>query len=273
MAIWKRRMSGKAFEGGAPKSLTIDLNCDCGEGFGPYRIGDDAGMLDIVTSASVACGFHAGDFDIMTDTFARARAKGVAIGAHPGFPDLWGFGRRALPFSLAQIERLVTYQIGAAAALATLVGHRLSYVKPHGALSNLAMADLTVARVIAKTVKAFSPDLRFLAIAGTKLEEAGHLEGLVTAREIYADRAYTDAGQLVSRAEPGAVLHDCDTIAERVLTMVQERAVPTVSGRKLPVDMDSICLHSDTPDAVHIARTLRERLESSGIILESFAPA
>jgi UPF0271 protein len=257
----------------APKNLTIDLNCDCGEGYGPYKMGDDAAMLDIVTSASVACGFHAGDFDIMAKTFALARSKGVAVGAHPGFPDLWGFGRRPLPFSLPQIEGLVTYQIGAAAALASSVGHKLSYVKPHGSLSNLAMEDFAIAKVIAKAVKVFDPNLRFLAIAGTKLEDAGLSEGLATAREIYADRAYTDAGHLVPRTQPGAVLLDPEDIANRVLAMLVEGEIPSISGKKLIAGMDSICVHGDTPDAVLIAKTLREKLQSAGIALKSFAPA
>ena len=154
-------------------ALTVDLNCDCGEGFGPYAIGDDAAMLEIVTSASVACGFHAGDPQIMAATFEAARAKGVAIGAHPGYPDLWGFGRRPLKFSLAEIERLIAYQIGAAQGVAALAGCRLSYVKAHGALSNLAMADRAVADAIVRAVKAVDARLGFLAIAGTQLETAG----------------------------------------------------------------------------------------------------
>jgi UPF0271 protein len=167
----------------------IDLNCDCGEGFGPYRAGNDAAMLEIVTSANVACGFHGGDPEIMAQTFKMAKARGVAAGAHPGFPDLWGFGRRRLPFSPGEIERIVAYQTGAAAALAAYCGTRLAYVKAHGALSNIAMEEEAVAKAVARAVKAAGPDLAFLAPAGTKLEEAGLAQGLPVAREIYADRA------------------------------------------------------------------------------------
>ena len=179
---------------------SVDLNCDCGEGFGTYRIGDDDAMLDIVTSVNVACGFHAGDPEIMAKTFGAARAKGVAIGAHPGFPDLWGFGRRRLPFTAGEIERLLAYQIGAANALATYAGARLGHVKVHGALSNIAAEDEAIANAIARAVQAVDSRLGFLAPAGTKLETAGLAHGLAVAREIYADRAYADAGLLVERS-------------------------------------------------------------------------
>src|SRR5579863_1563484 len=152
---------------------SIDLNSDCGESFGVYKMGDDAAMLDIVTSANVACGFHGGDPEVMAATFRMAKAKGVAVGAHPGFPDLWGFGRRRLPFSNAEIERLVAYQIGAAQALAAYAGHRITHVKAHGALSNIAMDNEDTAKAIARATKAVDPGLIFLAIAGTKLEGAG----------------------------------------------------------------------------------------------------
>lgn len=249
----------------------IDLNCDCGEGFGPFKMGDDAAMLEIVTSASIACGFHAGDFDIMGEIYALAGKKGVAIGAHPGFPDLWGFGRRPLALTAEQIERCVAYQIGAAQALARLARHRISYVKPHGALSNLAMADLAIAKAIARAVKSVEPCLQFLAIAGTKLEEAGLIEGLVTVREIYADRSYTDEGQLMSRALPGAVLHNSIEISDRMLEMVEQGQIITVSGKRLPVGIDSICVHGDTPEAVTIAKTLRQKLAAAGIVFKPFS--
>ncbi|WP_026606694.1 LamB/YcsF family protein [Methylocapsa acidiphila] len=245
----------------------VDLNCDCGEGFGAYAMGDDAAMLEIVTSASVACGFHAGDPEIMAATFAAAQAKGVAIGAHPGFPDLWGFGRRRLPFSTSEIERLVSYQIGAALALAAYAGHRLSYVKPHGALSNIAMEDEEVARAVARAVRAVEPRLGFLAIAGTRLEAAGRAEGLAVAREIYADRAYTDEGLLLDRSQPGAVLHEPEEVAARVLAMVEAGAVISVSGKRAPVGVESICVHGDSPDAVAMARAVRARLEAAGVAL------
>jgi 5-oxoprolinase (ATP-hydrolysing) subunit A len=250
---------------------SIDLNCDCGEGFGAYRIGDDNAMLDIVTSANVACGFHAGDPEIMANTFKAAKAKGVATGAHPGFPDLWGFGRRGLPFTAGEIERLVAYQIGAANALATYAGARLGYVKVHGALSNIAAEDETIAQAIARAVKRVDPGLGFLAPAGTKLETAGLAHGLAVAREIYADRVYTDAGCLVERSSSGAVLHDAGDAAARVLAMVLEGAIITISGKRLAAGIDSICVHGDSPNAVAMARAVRARLERAGIALAPFA--
>jgi UPF0271 protein len=251
---------------------SVDLNCDCGEGFGAYRIGDDAAMLDIVTSVNVACGFHAGDPEIMAKTFKAAKAKGVAIGAHPGFPDLWGFGRRRLHFTPGEIERLVAYQIGAANALAAYAGARLGYVKVHGALSNIAAEDEAIAQATARAVKAVDPGLGFLAPAGTKLETAGHVHGLAVAREIYADRAYTDTGLLVERSCPGAVLHDVANAAARVLAMILEGAIITISGKRLAAGIDSICVHGDSPNAVAMAKAVRARLELAGIALAPFAP-
>jgi 5-oxoprolinase (ATP-hydrolysing) subunit A len=249
----------------------VDLNCDCGEGFGAYRMGDDAAMLDIVTSVNVACGFHAGDPDIMADLFKAAKAKGVAIGAHPGFPDIRGFGRRRLPFTAAEIERLVAYQIGAALALAAYAGHELGFVKVHGALSNIATEDAAIAQAIARAVKMVDPRLGFLAPAGTKLETAGLAQGIAVAREVYADRAYTDAGLLVDRSVPGAVLHVAEDVADRVLSMVQEGAIITITGKRLPVGIDSICVHGDSPNAVAMAKAVRLRLEEAGIVLAPFA--
>ena len=250
---------------------SVDLNCDCGEGFGPYAMGDDAGMLDIVTSASVACGFHAGDPEIMAATFKAAKAKGVAVGAHPGYPDLWGFGRRPQRFSAGEIERLIAYQTGAAQGLAAYAGHELSYVKVHGALSNLAMADEAVAQAVARAVRSVDERLRFLAVAGTALETAGRAAGLAVACEIYADRAYTDAGLLASRADPGAFLHDVAAIAARALAMVEAGAIIAQSGKRIAVGIDSICVHGDHPDAVAMARAVRNRLEAAGVRVAAFA--
>ena len=249
----------------------VDLNCDCGEGFGPYAMGDDEAMLGLVTSASVACGFHAGDPNIMAATFALAKARGVAVGAHPGFADRAGFGRRRIPIGDAEIERLVAYQIGAAQALATQAGHTLTHVKPHGALSNIAMAEAGVASAIARAVRAVDRDLAFLAIAGTELERAGTAAGLTTVREIYADRGYGDDGHLVARSEPGAVLHDADEAATRAAAMVEAGAVFALSGKRVPVAIDSICVHGDTPGAVAMARAVRAALERAGIVVRAFA--
>jgi 5-oxoprolinase (ATP-hydrolysing) subunit A len=248
----------------------VDLNCDCGEGYGAYRMGDDVAMLDIVTSVNVACGFHAGDPEIMAKTFAAAKAKGIAIGAHPGFLDLWGFGRRRLPHALGEIERLIAYQIGAASALAAYAGARLAHVKIHGALSNIAAEDEAIAQAIARTIKAVSKDLAFLVPAATKLEHAGLAQGLFIAREIFADRAYTDKGLLIDRSYPGAVLQDPEEAASRAASMVFEGAIIAASGKRLRTEIDSICVHGDTPNAVAMARAVRTKLEEAGITIAPF---
>ncbi len=249
----------------------VDLNCDCGEGFGAWRMGDDGAMLAFVTSANVACGFHAGDPDIMATTFALARENGVTIGAHPGFDDRAGFGRRPIAMSAASIERLVAYQVGAAKSLAAQAGHKLTHVKPHGALSNIAMSDIAVARAIARGAKAADRDLIFLAVTGTELARAGESEGLETVHEVYADRAYTDDGHLAPRGIEGAVLHDVDEVAARVAAMVLDGAVTALSGKRVPVKIDSICVHGDTPGAVDMARAVRALLEANGVVLRAFA--
>lgn len=250
---------------------SIDLNCDCGEGFGVYAMGDDAAMLGIVTSANVACGFHAGDPEVMAMTFRLAKEKGVAVGAHPSFPDLAGFGRRPMNFSAGEIGRLVAYQIGAAQALASYAGHRVTHVKPHGAMSNLAMENHDIARAIARAVRAVDCNLIFLAVAQSALEAAGRAENLRTVAEIFADRGYTDKGLLMPRTEPGAVLHEPQEIAARVLAMVEAGAVISASGARIPAQIESICVHGDTPGAVAIARAVRAKLEEAGVTLQAFA--
>jgi len=252
-------------------SLMVDLNSDMGEGYGAYTMGRDAEILGIVTSANVACGFHAGDPEIMAATFRLARENRVAVGAHPGFPDLWGFGRRPMPFSASEIERLVAYQIGAAQALATYAGHRLSYVKAHGALGNLTQTDASVARAVTRAIRAVDPTLICLTIALGEQTLIAQEMGLTVKSEIFADRAYTDAGQLVSRQIEGAVIHDADQAAQRIRRMVERGAIETISGRSLATQIDSICVHSDTPGAVAIARRVRETLEEAGVRIRSFA--
>lgn len=248
----------------------VDLNADLGEGFGPYRLGDDAAMLAIVTSANVACGFHAGDPQIMAETFGRAAARGVTLGAHPGFPDLWGFGRRALPFSPEEVERLVAYQIGAAQGMARLAGSTLRYVKPHGALANLAERDAAIAGAILRAITAVAPHLAVLAVAHSALErQARAQEGVTVLSEIYADRGYDEDGHLLSRALPGAVLHDPDAAAERAVAMILDQSIPTADGRTLPTRIDSLCVHGDTPQSVAMARAVRQALEGAGIMLRA----
>jgi 5-oxoprolinase (ATP-hydrolysing) subunit A len=251
--------------------MTIDLNADIGEGFGPYRIGDDTAMLEVVTSANVACGFHAGDPGIMHATFATAKAKGVAIGAHPGFGDREHFGRRLLPHTQAEVEQLVAYQIGAACGVAALAGHRVTYAKAHGALGNWAAGDEGISRAIARAIRSVDRSLVCLAIAATWSEHGARAEGVPVACEIFADRAYRPDGTLVPRGEPGAVLHDPSAIAARVLAMLDQGAIIAVDGTQLKTTIDSICVHGDTPDAVAIARHLRGVLVASGQHLAAFA--
>ncbi|NML75026.1 LamB/YcsF family protein [Rhizobium sp. S-51] len=251
-------------------TISVDLNSDMGEGFGAYRMGDDDAMLSIVSSANIACGLHAGDPEIMATTFATAKAKGVAVGAHPGFPDLWGFGRRNIPFSAGEIERLVAYQIGAAQALSTYAGHPITHVKAHGALGNLTQQDETVARAVNNAVKAVDPSLVCLTIALGHQERLAREMGLNCRSEIFADRAYTDEGFLVHRSQPGAVIHDADAAARRVVRMVKNGSIETITGRVIVTSIDSICVHSDTPSAVGIARTVREALEAAGVTVANF---
>lgn len=249
---------------------SIDLNADLGEGFGPWRMGDDAALLGLVTSANVACGFHAGDPDIMTRVLMQAREAGVAVGAHVAFPDLAGFGRRILPMSAAEIARAVAYQIGAAQALATFAGHRLSHVKAHGALANLAEHDAAVADAIAGATRAVDPSLTLLAIARSEQTRAGERAGLRVAHEIFADRAYANDGRLRARALPGAVIHDVDAVIARVRQMLATQALVTIDGELLPTPIDSICVHGDTPQAVALAQALRQALEKDGVALRPF---
>lgn len=250
---------------------TIDLNADLGEGFGPWRMGDDAALLDLVTSASIACGFHAGDPDIMVETAAAARARDVAIGAHPGFHDLRGFGRRAIGETPRRIERDVSYQIGAMHACAFLAGHRISYVKAHGALANLATVEDETADAVARAVASVDRALALVVMPGTAAERAVERAGLRPVREIYADRAYAEDGTLVPRSEPGAVLHDPAAVSERVLRMLEEGALVTASGRRIPVAIETVCVHGDNAAAVATAASLRTALERAGWSLAPFA--
>ncbi|WP_152450079.1 MULTISPECIES: LamB/YcsF family protein [unclassified Roseivivax] len=249
----------------------VDLNSDMGEGFGAYQSGDDEAILGIVSSANVACGFHAGDPEIMARVFAMAKERGVAIGAHPGFPDLWGFGRRNIPFSTGEIERLVAYQVGAAQALAAYAGYKITYVKPHGALGNLGSQNREVGEAVTRAIKAVDPSLVSLSIALGHQERAAREAGLTVASEIFADRAYEEDGTLVNRKKPGAVIHDPEIAAARVAQMVAEGAIETVSGKKLETPIDSICVHSDTPDAVALAQKVKNGLEAAGIAVKPFA--
>jgi UPF0271 protein len=250
---------------------TIDLNCDLGEGFGAWDMGDDAAMIDLATSVNVACGFHAGDADIMRRTVELAKARGVSVGAHPGYRDLHGFGRRAFPGMKAhEIENLVAYQIGALQAIATAAGHKVTHVKAHGALSNVACEDDMTARAIASAIRAVDPNLIFVVLANSRLVLAGEAANLALVHEVFADRAYEDDGSLVSRRKPGAVLHGAREIAERVVRMVQDGAVVSVSGKVIKMRTDTVCIHGDTAGAVDIARGVRQALQDAGIDVAPF---
>jgi 5-oxoprolinase (ATP-hydrolysing) subunit A len=252
--------------------MIIDLNCDMGEGFGPWPMGDDEAMLDIVSSANIACGYHAGDPSIMFRTAETAKRKGVAIGAHPGFNDLHGFGRRVIRGdSPAEIERMVAYQIGAMQAVASLAGHKVTYVKAHGALNNMANEDMDLALAIARAIKGVDASLINVCMPGLLMEKASHAIGVPVAREIFADRTYEDDGTLTSRKKPGSVLRDAEFAAERILRAVQDRAITTVSGKRIPVEIDTICVHGDEPSAVAMARKVRAKLEANGVAIRPFS--
>lgn len=251
--------------------MTIDLNCDLGESFGVWPMGDDAAMIELATSVNIACGFHAGDADTMKKTVDLAKTHGVSIGAHPGYRDLHGFGRRPIAgLTSREIENLVAYQIGALQAIATMAGHRVTHVKVHGALSNVACEDDTTARAIASAIKAVNSDLVFMVLANSRLVTAGEAAGLPMVHEVFADRAYEDDGSLVSRRKPDAVLHNADEIARRVVRMLQSGEVISITGKTIKMRMDTVCIHGDTPGAVNIARTLRKALKDNGIAVAPF---
>jgi UPF0271 protein len=245
--------------------MNLDLNSDLGESFGAWTMGDDDAMLEIVTSANIACGFHAGDPLVMHRTMQAAGQRGVSLGAHPSFLDLWGFGRRPIMGERPEdIEKIVIYQIGAAAALAQSLGRRLAHVKTHGSLGNMAMVDPDLARAVARAVRLVDRDLILIVMPGLALERAGLDEGLLVAREIYADRTYEDDGNLTSRKKPGAVIEDAAAATARVLRMVEDGAITTASGTRLPVSIDTICVHGDNAHAVAMAGAIRQGLTAAG---------
>lgn len=255
----------------ADAARTIDLNADLGESYGPWRMGDDEAMLGIVTSASVACGGHASDPETMFRTLTQARERGVVVGAHPGYPDREGFGRRRLPYPPAEVERFVAAQIGALAGIGRLAGMPVSFVKPHGALGNVAAEDMAVAEAITRAVAAFE-GMPILTIAGTALERAARAAGLVTYAEIFADRGYTPEGQLVPRSQPGAMIEDAEEAAGRLLRYLETGRMPTVAGGEVTLPAQSICIHGDSDHAVAMARRVRAALESAGVVLRPFLP-
>jgi UPF0271 protein len=244
---------------------SIDLNCDLGESFGRWTLGADEALMESVSSCNIACGFHAGDPDVMRRTVRLAGRHGVAIGAHPGLPDLVGFGRRHMSVTPAEVENLVIYQTGALAAFARAEGIRLQQVKAHGALYNMAAGERALAEAMARGVASFDPSLLLLAPPGSELLRAGQAAGLPVAAEGFADRAYEPDGSLTSRCEPDAIINDLPTVLERVVRMARHGVVVTRSGVEVPMRVATICIHGDTPGAAGLARGLREGLEREGI--------
>ncbi len=251
---------------------SIDLNADLGEGYGPWPMGDDAGLLGIVSSANVACGGHAGDPDVMFATLTEARARNVTIGAHPGYADRAGFGRRIIPMSGPAIERMVAVQIGGLLGAAALAGASVRYVKAHGALANLAADEASVAGAIARATRAVSRELALLAISGTELEAAGRAAGLQVFSEVFADRAYLPSGRLVPRSHKGAMIHDVEVAAQRLLGFLDSGLMPTLDGPAIALPAHSICVHGDSPGAVQMARHIRASLSGAGIAVTAFLP-
>lgn len=245
--------------------MRIDLNCDMGESFGAWRMGDDAAILEHVTSANIACGFHAGDPGTMRATVKAALARGVAIGAHPSFPDLQGFGRRPMTLMPEEVYDLCVYQIGALAAFARAAGGRLHHVKAHGALSNMAVREYALAEAITQAARDVDPDLISYAQAGTELVRAAERIGLPFASEVFADRSYQDDGQLTPRSRPGAMIENVEVSIAQVLRMVREGKVRSVSGADVAVRADTVCVHGDEPHALEFVRRLREALEREGV--------
>ena len=251
-------------------SRSIDLNSDLGESFGPWQMGDDANMLSIVTSANIACGGHASDPETMFQTLTMAKQNDVVVGAHPGYNDREGFGRRVIPMAPDEIGRMVAAQIGALSAMACLAGTSVRYVKPHGALGNLAARDMDVAQAIADATAQVDPSLAILAISGNKLEDAGRNAGLTVYSEIFADRGYLSSGQLVPRGQDGAMIHDAGEAAERLLAFLETGLMPVIDGDPISLDAHSICVHGDSPTAVAMAREVRQQLVESGVKVEPF---
>jgi 5-oxoprolinase (ATP-hydrolysing) subunit A len=244
---------------------SINLNADIAEGWGAYDIGDDAAMMDIIASANVACGFHGGDANTMHRIVMLAKERGVSIGAHPGFNDLWGFGRRQIRMNAGELEYMVAYQIGALQAMATYAGIPVTHVKAHGALSNMAVADESYAMAIGRAIKTVDPSLIYVAHSGSELQKAAERLGLRLAREGYCDRRYADDGTLAPRSIPGTVLKDADEACEQTLRMVLQGDVVSVSGKTVKVEVDTLCVHGDEPTGVAVAKAVKKALETAGV--------
>lgn len=244
--------------------MKIDINSDMGEGFGPYSIADDAALMAHVSSANVACGYHAGDPVIMDRTIRLAKEHGVDLGAHVSFPDRMGFGRRRIDMALPELEAHLLYQLGALDGLARRAGHRITHMNPHGALGNLASADPDTAAAVARATLAFDPEIAFCVLPGSALERAATDQGGRCVRLFLADRAYLENGQLAPRGTPGAVIHDPAQVVERVLRVVEDQRIDTLDGGDIPMPVQSILVHSDTDGAVDLATRLHQGITARG---------
>lgn len=249
---------------------TVDLNCDLGESFGAYTLGMDNEVIPMITSANIACGYHAGDPLIMQKTVAACRAHGVSVGAHPGFPDLMGFGRRNIAVTPAEAKAYVQYQVGALEAFCRAEGLPLHHVKPHGALYNMAAKDLALARAICEGIHALDPRLTLLALSGSAMIDAAREIGLPVRSEVFADRGYRADGTLVPRSQPGAMIEDEEEAIRRVIRMVKDGLVTAVDGSDVPLLADSICVHGDGPQALAFVRRIRSGLLAAGIQVQAF---
>lgn len=251
-------------------TLRVDINSDMGEGFGRWTMGDDAGLLKIVTSANIACGFHAGDPDTMAATMGLAVKHGVGIGAHPGFADLFGFGRNRMQVPLPTLQNQIRYQVGAAQAMARAAGGEVRHFKLHGALSNMACEDTELALACYEAALDVAPDIIVMGLAATAMEEVCRGLKCRWAGEIFADRAYNADGTLVDRRLPGAMIHDPDEAAANMVAMVREGAILTGEGERLVTRIDTICVHGDSAAAVRLSRAVREGLEAAGVEIAPF---
>jgi UPF0271 protein len=246
-------------------TLRININADMGEGYGLYDIGNDDAILGIVKSVNVACGMHAGDATVMRRVCLKAKENGVSVGAHPGFNDLWGFGRRPIQMKADDLEYLVAYQLGALAAMAAYAGVRVTHVKPHGALNNMAAVNADYAMAIGRAIKTVDPSLYYLALSNSEMEKAAQTLDLPLAREAFIDRMYDDEGNLQSRTVQGSVIKDPQVAAERAVRMVQDGAIVSVNGKQMPTRFDSLCIHGDEPTAIAVASAARQALKAAGV--------
>jgi UPF0271 protein len=248
-------------------AITINLNADMAEGFGAYNVGDDDGILEIVGAANIACGFHAGDPRIMRHVVREAKRRGVSIGVHPGFNDLWGFGRRRIDMRSDDLEYMVAYQIGALQAMAAYEGERVTHLKPHGALNNMAAENGDYALAIGRAIKAVDPRIIYVALAGSEMEKAARYLGLPVAVEGFCDRLYDDDGNLTPRKIPGSVIKDPAVATKQVLDMVLNETITSRNGKKIKCKVHTLCVHGDEPTGVETARAVKEGLEKAGVRL------